>query len=111
MEKTEAYSHKPACRHFPICQGNEFGENLTEVAAFHHTTPEEIVRRHTEPVYSVFTVGFQPGFPYLGGLPENLYTSRRTVPQMQISTDSTDSVAIGGSQTGIYPFASPNDGQ
>ncbi|MFC3875449.1 5-oxoprolinase subunit PxpB [Neisseria musculi] len=92
----------------PVVYGGEFGEDLAEVAAFHQTSPEEIVRRHTEPVYTVFMMGFQPGFPYLGGLPETLHTPRRAVPRIKVPAGS---VGIGGSQTGVYPFASPGGWQ
>lgn len=92
----------------PVHYGGEFGEDLFEVAKFHHTTPEEIIRRHTAPTYTVFMIGFQPGFPYLNGLPENLHTPRRNIPRTKVPAGS---VGIGGSQTGIYPFASPGGWQ
>ena len=53
-------------------------------------------------------MGFQPGFPYLGGLPENLHTPRRATPRTEVPAGS---VGIGGSQTGMYPFASPGGWQ
>lgn len=89
----------------PVVYG---GEDLVEVAAFHQISPQEVVRRHTEPVYTVFMMGFQPGFPYLGGLPEYLHTPRRAVPRTRVEAGS---VGIGGSQTGVYPFASPGGWQ
>ncbi|MDO5059299.1 MAG: 5-oxoprolinase subunit PxpB [Neisseria sp.] len=92
----------------PVVYGGASGEDLAEVAAFHGITPEEVVRRHTEPVYTVFMMGFQPGFPYLGGLPEHLHTPRRAVPRTRVEAGS---VGIGGSQTGVYPFASPGGWQ
>ena len=88
--------------------GGEFGEDLHYVAEYHKTTAEDIIRRHTEPTYTVFMMGFQPGFPYLGGLPENLHTPRRDVPRTKVPAGS---VGIGGSQTGIYPFTSPGGWQ
>lgn len=98
----------PRCIEIPVHYGGEFGEDLFEVAKFHHTTSEEIIRRHTEPTYTVFMIGFQPGFPYLNGLPENLHTPRRDVPRTKVPAGS---VGIGGSQTGIYPFTSPGGWQ
>lgn len=92
----------------PVHYGGEFGEDLFDVAKYHQTTPEEIIRRHTEPIYTVFMMGFQPGFPYLGGLPENLHTPRRNVPRTKVPAGS---VGIGGSQTGVYPFTSPGGWQ
>ena len=51
------------------------------MAKLHDTTPERIVQMHSEPIYTVYMIGFQPGFPYLGGLPESLHTPRRAVPR------------------------------
>ena len=53
-------------------------------------------------------MGFQPGFPYLGGLPEHLHTPRRAEPRTEVPAGS---VGIGGSQTGVYPFTSPGGWQ
>lgn len=104
----KADTHQGRHVDIPVHYGGEFGADLAEVAAFHHTTPAEIVRRHTAPVYTVFMMGFQPGFPYLGGLPEHLHTPRRAEPRTEVPAGS---VGIGGSQTGVYPFTSPGGWQ
>lgn len=101
-------SQTPRLIEIPVHYGGEFGEDLFDIAKFHQTTPEEIIRRHTEPTYTVFMIGFQAGFPYLNGLPENLHTPRRDVPRTKVPAGS---VGIGGSQTGIYPFTSPGGWQ
>jgi len=104
----KADTHQGRHVDIPVHYGGEFGADLAEVAAFHRTTPDEIVRRHTAPVYTVFMMGFQPGFPYLGGLPEHLHTPRRAEPRTEVPAGS---VGIGGSQTGVYPFTSPGGWQ
>ncbi|WP_386698001.1 5-oxoprolinase subunit PxpB [Lonepinella sp. MS14436] len=93
-------------KHFqiPVQYGGEFGQDLMDVATFHKVLPQDIITRHTAPIYTVFMIGFQAGFPYLGGLPEHLHTPRREVPRTLVPAGS---VGIGGSQTGIYPFSSP----
>jgi KipI family sensor histidine kinase inhibitor len=101
-------SQTPRLIEIPVHYGGEFGEDLFDVAKYHHTTPEEIIRRHTEPTYTVFMIGFQAGFPYLNGLPENLHTPRRDQPRTKVPAGS---VGIGGSQTGVYPFTSPGGWQ
>lgn len=106
--QTETCTHQGRLVEIPVHYGGEFGEDLHYVARFHHTTPEDIIRRHTTPTYTVFMMGFQPGFPYLGGLPENLHTPRRDVPRTKVPAGA---VGIGGSQTGIYPFSSPGGWQ
>ncbi|MEN2878708.1 5-oxoprolinase subunit B [Mannheimia haemolytica] len=55
-------AQSPRLIEIPVHYGGEFGEDLFEVAQFHNTTPEEIIRRHTEPTYTVFMIGFQPAF-------------------------------------------------
>ncbi|HHF7141517.1 TPA: 5-oxoprolinase subunit PxpB [Haemophilus influenzae] len=92
----------------PVIYGGERGQDLSDVAKFHHTTPERIIQMHSEPIYTVYMIGFQAGFPYLGGLPENLHMPRRATPRTVVPAGS---VGIGGAQTGIYPFASPGGWQ
>src|SRR2546423_5317339 len=88
----------------PVCYESEFGPDLDEVARHTGFSPEEIVRRHSTGNYRVSCVGFTPGFPYLSGLPQELATPRRSSPRKEIPAGA---VAIGGTQTGIYPRKSP----
>ena len=92
----------------PVIYGGELGQDLCEIAKLHNTTPERIVKMHSDPIYTVYMIGFQPGFPYLGGLPECLHTPRRATPRTVVPAGS---VGIGGAQTGIYPFSSPGGWQ
>ena len=78
--------------------------DLDAVAQHTALSPEEIVRRHADASYRVSCVGFTPGFPYLSGLPPELATPRRASPRKEIPAGA---VAIGGTQTGIYPRKSP----
>ena len=96
----------PAARvvEMPTCYGGEFGPDLEEVAALHGLTEAEVVALHSRPEYLVHMLGFAPGFAYLGGLPEILATPRRATPRLTVPVGS---VAIGGSQTGIYPLEMP----
>ena len=82
-EHTAVTDHQGKLVEIPVCYGGEYGPDLAEVAAFHQTDISEIVRRHTAQTYTVFMMGFQPGFPYLGGLPEALHTPRRAVPNLR----------------------------
>ncbi len=88
----------------PVRYGGEYGPDLHFVASYHHTTAAEIVRLHTESDYSVFMMGFTPGFPYLGKLDEALVTPRLETPRTRVPAGS---VGIAGAQTGIYPIESP----
>ncbi len=87
----------------PVCYGGEFGPDLEHVAQGNRLTQDDVIRIHSSAEYRVFFLGFCPGFPYLGGMPEAIATPRLEVPRTRVPAGS---VAIGGSQTGIYPIAS-----
>jgi KipI family sensor histidine kinase inhibitor len=84
------------------------GEDLEEVAGLTGLDADEVVRRHTEPEYTVAFLGFSPGFPYLVGLDPALEVPRRDTPRTSIPAGS---VGLAGTQTGIYPTASPGGWQ
>ncbi|MBI4877015.1 MAG: 5-oxoprolinase subunit PxpB [Acidobacteria bacterium] len=88
----------------PVLYGGEFGPDLAGVAALNGLTPEQVIAIHSSAEYTVCFLGFSPGFPYLGGLPEAIATPRLAAPRKLVPAGS---VAIGGSQAGIYPAASP----
>ncbi|WP_100486694.1 5-oxoprolinase subunit PxpB [Sporolactobacillus pectinivorans] len=94
--------------HIPVCYGGTFGPDLNEVAAAHDLQPDEVIARHSAPHYLVYMLGFAPGFPFLGGLPEELATPRRATPRLKIAAGS---VGIAGKQTGAYPLDSPGGWQ
>lgn len=97
---------KPAAREIeiPVCYEVEFAIDLVEVAKRAKLSIDRTVQLHSSAQYRVACVGFTPGFPYLSGLPRELATPRRATPRTQVPAGS---VAIGGTQTGIYPQASP----
>jgi KipI family sensor histidine kinase inhibitor len=80
------------------------GEDLAFVAANAKIAVDEVIARHTAPTYTVAFLGFAPGFAYLLGLDERLATPRLDTPRLKVRPGS---VAIGGSQTAIYPSSSP----
>jgi inhibitor of KinA len=88
----------------PVCYGGEFGPDLEFVARHAGLTPERVIELHAAADYLVYFVGFATCFPYLGGLPSELATPRLSAPRKLVPAGS---VAIGGSQAGIYPLASP----
>jgi len=88
----------------PVCYGGDFGPDLKDVAAACGLDAPEVIRRHSQSDYTVFFLGFVPGFAYLGGLPESLASPRLAVPRRQVPAGS---VGIAGSQTGVYPCATP----
>ncbi len=98
----------PGVVEIPVVYGGESGPDLDDVAAFHGLTRGDVVRLHSGTVYRVYMIGFTPGFPYMGELPQALDTPRRETPRTRIPKGS---VAIAQRQTGIYPVVSPGGWQ
>jgi len=88
----------------PVVYGSEFGPDLEWVADFHKISQEQVIRLHSGTTYRVYMIGFTPGYPYLGELPQDLATPRRETPRTAVPQGS---VAIAQRQTGIYPVQSP----
>jgi len=106
LESSAARLHDwhPRQVEIPVVYGGAFGPDLESVAQTHNLAPAEVVARHSAPVYSVYLIGFMPGFPYLGGLDPALATPRLETPRSRVPAGS---VGIAGAQTGIYPLESP----
>ncbi|WP_234122705.1 5-oxoprolinase subunit PxpB [Clostridium hydrogenum] len=92
----------------PVCYGGKFGPDLEYVAAYNKISMEEVVKIHSEGEYLVYMIGFAPGFPYLGGMPEKISAPRRKSPRTEIPKGS---VGIAGMQTGVYPISTPGGWQ
>ncbi len=88
----------------PVHYGGEYGPDLAFVAEHNHLSAAEVIRIHCAPEYTVFMMGFTPGFPYLGGMSAAIAAPRLPTPRTVIPAGS---VGIAGLQTGIYPQASP----
>lgn len=84
--------------------GGVAGPDLPALAKRAGLSVAAYVDLHAATAYTVAFLGFQPGFPYLRGLPPALQTSRRASPRQRVAPGS---VAIGGCYTGIYPAGGP----
>jgi len=88
----------------PVSYGGEFGPDLEFVARHNGLTEEEVVAIHTSAPLLIYMLGFTPGFPYLGGMSGRIVAPRLDAPRVKVAAGS---VGIAGTQTGIYPIASP----
>lgn len=88
----------------PVCYSKEFALDLEEISKVKRTEVKELIRLHTETIYTVYFIGFLPGFLYLGGLKELLHHPRKATPRLKVEKGA---VAIGNGQTGVYPSESP----
>jgi len=92
----------------PVCYALDFGIDLAHMAALKNTTIEEIIQIHSSEIYSVYCLGFMPGFAYMGNLPEKIQMARHPAPRAKVLAGS---VGIAGPQTGVYPMDSPGGWQ
>jgi len=88
----------------PVCYESGYAPDLAEVAARTGRSPEEIVRLHAETTFHVYMIGFVPGHPYMGDLPDWLALPRRLDPRVKVPAGS---IAISGGLSVIYPVESP----
>ena len=99
---------QPTVVEVPVVYGGEFGPDIEFVAKHNSLSVEEVIRLHCGTTYTVYMLGFSPGFTYLGGLPEVLATPRLPTPRTLVPAGA---VGIAGAQTGIYPIATPGGWQ
>ncbi len=99
---------QPRTVKIPVVYGDSYGPDLEEVAQYHQLTPEEVIGFHIQPTYRVYMIGFTPGYPYLGELPDAIATPRRNTPRTRVLRGS---VGIAQKQSGIYSVDSPGGWQ
>ncbi len=100
----ETTSRNPRRVAIPVQYGGERGVDLNSVAQRLHLRVEDVIRIHSERIYTVYMMGFTPGYPYMGKLDDALVMPRLETPRTRVPAGT---VAIAGSQTGIYSTESP----
>ena len=88
----------------PVCYEDAFAPDLQTVSELTGLSPAGIVDLHGSAEYTVYMLGFMPGFGFLGGLPERLAVPRLSTPRTRVPARS---VAITGRTCAIYPTVSP----
>jgi len=89
----------------PIAYDPPFGEDVPELALKLGLSEDAAIALHAAGDYRVFVIGFAPGLPYLGGLPDSLHIPRREVLRAPIPVGA---VMIGGAQCAISPVVVPS---
>lgn len=100
----EAPPIEPRVVEIPVAYGGEFGPDIEFVAEYNGLSVEEVIELHSGTLYTVYMIGFVPGYTYLGRLPRQLVTPRLPTPRTLVPAGS---VGIAGEQTGIYPIDIP----
>lgn len=88
----------------PVLYGGDAGPDLADLCRNNRLSKDEFTSRHSSAVYRVITLGFAPGFTYLGPLHESLQAPRLATPRPRLPAGS---VGIAGSFTGVYSLPSP----
>lgn len=107
-ENIEAGSMPQRKISIPVCYSDAFAPDIAFIALEKKISKEEIIRLHTQEVYTVYMTGFLPGFPYMGTVHDNIAVPRKMKPRPTVPAGS---VGIAGKQTGIYPLESPGGWQ
>lgn len=105
LSPSESQTDRKLVYEIPVCYGGEWGQDLAYVADYHGLGQQEVINLHANREYLIYMMGFMPGFPYLGGLPEKLAVPRLEKPRQGVMPGA---VGIGGNQTGIYPADVPS---
>ena len=87
----------------PCCY--EFGLDFERIQQHTKLRRDDVIRLHSGGTYTIYAIGFCPGFPYLGYLPDEL----ASVPRLESPRLKVDegSVGLTGRQTGIYTEMRP----
>jgi KipI family sensor histidine kinase inhibitor len=88
----------------PVVFGEGFGPDLAAVAHATGRSEAAVIEALCASELRVFLIGFLPGFPYLGELPEWLRLPRLATPRAAVPANS---LAIAGAQAAVYPWQSP----
>ena len=88
----------------PACYEPAMAPDLLETAQALGLAPDAVVEHHSRTTFTVYMLGFMPGFPFMGDLPPALHRPRRTEPRVRVPAGSV-SIALG--LTAIYPWESP----
>ena len=88
----------------PVCYDFKYALDLKNLAKEKKLSPTELINIHKSKVYDVLSMGFLPGFMYLGFTSEKLHFERKEIPSLDIKKGS---IGIALNQTCIYSQDSP----
>lgn len=106
--KLNTEDHSARTIEIPVCYGGEYGPDLSFVAEYNGLSVDEVISIHSGGSYLVHMLGFAQGFPYMGGMSEEIAAPRHRSPR---TITPQGSVGIAGSQTGVYSIATPGGWQ
>jgi len=97
-------SQKGPIVELPVYYSPESGPDLQRIADHSGLTIDQIIEIHQQTEYTVYAMGFAPGFAYLGEVDTRIAMPRLATPRHNVPQGA---VAIADRQTAIYPSRSP----
>lgn len=88
----------------PVYYDPEVAPELEALAQQKQLSIEQVVQIHSSTIYTVYAIGFAPGFAFLGDVDDRIAAPRLSTPRQNVTKGS---IGIAGQQTGIYPRSSP----
>ena len=88
----------------PVYYSLETGPDLQRLAEHAKLTIDDVIAIHQQTEYTVYAMGFAPGFAYLGETDEKISMPRLATPRTIVPRGA---VGIADRQTAIYPAESP----
>ncbi len=107
IENNLADAEAPTGRYFelPTFYGKPYDFDTARIAEHNDLTPEDVVRIFSESTLLVYFIGFIAALPYIGDLPECLYTPRLPSPRVKLPAGV---VGVGGQQVAYPPVELPS---
>ncbi|OMH33897.1 5-oxoprolinase subunit PxpB [Motiliproteus sp. MSK22-1] len=99
---------KGAVIEIPVYYGDEVALDIADIVERCHLSRDEIVTIHSQQLYTVYAIGFSPGFAYLGNTDQRIAMPRKNTPRLRVPAGS---LGIADTQTAIYPSDSPGGWQ
>lgn len=103
-ESDKAVETSSTTWHLPVCYNTDYALDHEHISVQTGLSFGKIVEIHTSQAYDVYMIGFQPGFGYMGIVPEEIQINRLNTPRKRVPQGA---VGIAGKQTGVYPADSP----
>lgn len=103
-ERTGAIASSGKTFRLPACYDPALAPDLDMVAARTGLTPEGVVECHSAEIYHVYMLGYLPGFPYMGDVPDALKVPKLDSPRVKVPVGG---IALAGALTAVYPVESP----
>lgn len=92
----------------PVYYSPETGPDLEWIARNNRISVDDVINFHSGRNYTVYAIGFAPGFAFMGEVDPAIAAPRKDTPRARVPAGS---VGIANRQTAVYPKVSPGGWQ